>query len=242
MITQPDSVVQEFLFKYGSWRSDKYDDCESWTKEDLTQWFGERGYPRTIKNDTYQIVHSYLFIVSGEEVEVYGLDCICCEVLISYTHDCVKWTRKNLIRLLREDCRIRVPCHSLDSYFVAHCYASYEYPREAVDALIKEMRPVFVRINPQEFFDLEIYRSFTWFLDRFMDTKYWEGTVKYSGQGWFWNYKYHNVLRINEDCGYILTAARREIHASFLNANLELAGDSPAHDAIVNKAIGSDIF
>lgn len=58
------------------------------------------------------------------------------------------------------------------------------------------------------------------------------GTADYMGVAWFWNHKYRHSLRD------ATPHARCLIHAKFLRAGLAPDGDSPAHDAIINKQFG----
>lgn len=55
------------------------------------------------------------------------------------------------------------------------------------------------------------------------------GTTDYMGIAFFWNYKYRHSLRGTSELG------RRIVHGMFLRAGLAPDGDSPAHDAIINK-------
>lgn len=53
------------------------------------------------------------------------------------------------------------------------------------------------------------------------------GTIDYMGVAWFWNYAYRHYLR---DASY---GTRRKVHHAFVDAGLELSGESDLHLSIV---------
>ena len=58
------------------------------------------------------------------------------------------------------------------------------------------------------------------------------GTPDYAGIAYFWNTEYKHQMRNTT------TAKRRLVHQKFLAAGLKVDGDSPQHQAIVDKYSG----
>jgi hypothetical protein len=86
---------------------------------------------------------------------------------------------------------------------------------------------------------MERYNEILWYLDMYMDDNYWTGTFRYSGHGWFWNHKYRHSLR---SCKGSTRAIRREVHADFLIAGLDVDGDTQLHDKIIDEVLGETIY
>ncbi len=109
------------------------------------------------------------------------------------------------------------------------------YPADAMDHLITEWLP-------------SRFTEVKWLLDKYMDEHYWAGTFKYSGHGCFWHHKYRHELKGCDDGivwqtdGEDRNAIRREVHAKFLMAGLDVKGDSEQHDQIVDEVLGVTFF
>jgi len=91
------------------WRGEGYDHCEDWTKEDVLNWFGDRGYIFVEYDDEendikFKIIKNFIFISefvdSDWRVVLYELDSICCEPYTSWPYTDFSWERKDLINLL----------------------------------------------------------------------------------------------------------------------------------------------
>tara|TARA_R110000787_G_scaffold270757_1_gene377781 strand:+ start:62 stop:478 length:417 start_codon:yes stop_codon:yes gene_type:complete len=68
------------------------------------------------------------------------------------------------------------------------------------------------------------------------------GTPAYEGLAYFWGYKYRFWMRGDGYTGKSIERARREVHAKLLDENLELAGETPRHDEIVDEVFGVDEY
>ena len=77
---------------------------------------------------------------------------------------------------------------------------------------------------------IKLFRIHAEFMIRFRRDQGYTGTVAYQGLAYFWAYKYRHTLR---DC---TNWVRQRVHDQFLAADLELDGETAAHDEIVNRA------
>ena len=73
------------------------------------------------------------------------------------------------------------------------------------------------------------------------------GTEFYQGFGYFWSYSYRFWMRGDahhqgDRLGISIQRARREVHQGFLDAGLELDGESPEHAAIINSVFKCDAY